>query len=862
MIRLWKLLKEKKGAQDGVEDALQRKYGAFIRLLAENEHCLDLMTELENKFYNRRLISLPYLKAMVKNLSRSVGNVVFNLTDIADGGHAELTDIFGKIEADIRSVLTGKKEPLYTPVIIPMDKISTEYIDKVGSKMANLGDLRKRCGLMTPDGFALTACAYTHFSEYNGLDVTISKILRKTDITNSQSLMFAEKEIKKLIVEALIPPEIESIIHRESRKLEEEKGYPVFWAVRSSAIGEDMENSFAGQFSTILNVPTDELLEKYKAVAASKYNARSMLYQRMKHIRPEDVNMSVGFIEMIRPLCSGVLYTTDPVAPDKNEIVISAVWGLGQLLVEGKVEADNYVLKRKPGFPVVHREIGSKEICLKRMECGGVEHEAVSDSRMNRSCLTGPQLAALGKMALTVEAHFRYPQDIEWCIDGQDRIYILQARPLSLPDRKLCTPLPEKVGAPVIVEKGRPVAAGVGSGKVFKVTDVHELFRFPEGGVLVIRNSSPQFIGALQKAAAVIVEKGNSTDHFSSVVREFKVPCLVRIPGIFSGLKPGQEITVDAIRGIIYDGRVPELLKLDVNVRPIIVEVRHTESYHLLENISDFIFPLNLTDPRMGDFSESACRTFHDLIRFCHETALNEMFSLKESRRIKGGKNIYSVITDLPFNLSVLDLFGDTRAGPASGKKAVPPEAIVSRPFQALWRGMNAPGVSWRGQEQAMNAGNLLSAMMRTPSFESAYDDVRSFAVVTPQYLNLSLSMGYHYVVLDSYLSDDPYNNYITLSFKGGAADARKRELRVMLIAKIVKHDGFDVIVKKDFLSARIKAEDADTLDEKLHTLGRLMGVTRLLDFAMEDENSVNRVADEFFRQGDIDGLVKSPPPR
>jgi len=852
VIRLWKLLKKKGGEKTGVEDALQKKYKAFISLLAGNEHCLDLMTELENKLYNHQLISLPYLKAMVKNLSRSVSNVVFNLTDIANGGHAELTDIFGKIEADIRSILTGKKEPLYTPVIIPMDKISTEYIDKVGSKMANLGELRKRCGLMTPDGFALTACAYTHFSEYNGLDVAISRILRKTDITKSANLISAEKEIKALVKNALVPPEIESIVRAQSRKLEEEKGRPVFWAVRSSAIGEDMENSFAGQFSTVLNVPTDELLEKYKAVVASKYNARSMLYQRMKRIRPEDVNMSVGFIEMIRPVCSGVLYTTDPVLPDRHEIVISAVWGLGQLLVEGKVEADSYVLKRKPGFPVVRREIGRKEICLNRLEGGGIEHEIVSDSRMNRPCLTGSQLAALGKMALTVEAHFKYPQDIEWCIDEQDRIYVLQARSLHLPDRTLHTPSPEKVDAPVVAEKGRPVAAGVGSGKVFKVTDIHELFRFPEGGVLVIRNSSPQFIGALQKAAAVVVEKGNPTDHLSSVVREFKVPCLVRIPGIFSELRSGQEITVDAIRGIIYDGRVSELLNVNVNTRPIVVDVAQTESYQLLARIADFIFPLNLTDPRVGDFSENACRTFHDLIRFCHETALNEMFSLKERAGIKGVRNIYRVITNLPFNLSVLDLFGDTRTEPASSKKAVLPEAIVSRPFQALWRGMSAPDVSWQGQVAGMNAGNLLSAMMRTPSFEISSDDVRSFAVITPQYLNLSLSMGYHYVVLDSYLSDDPYNNYITLSFKGGAADARKRELRVMFIAKIVKRDGFDVMVKKDFLSARIKAEDAETLDEKLYTLGRLMGVTRLADFAMEDESSVDRMIDEFFGQDNV----------
>jgi len=847
VIRLWKLLKSKRHVQHDPEDVLKKKYRSFIRLLAENEHSLHLMTELEDKLYGKQLISIPYLKSMVKNLSRSVGNVVFSLFDISDGKYSQLIDILEEIDSDIRSVLTGKKEPVYTPILIPMDKISAEYIDKVGSKMANLGELRNCCGISAPDGFALTACAYTHFSEYNGLDAGIAKILRKTDITKSENLVAVEKEIKNMVAKAVIPPEIESVVRMESRKLEEKRGGPVFWAVRSSAIGEDMENSFAGQFSTVLSVPTDELLEKYKEVATSKYNARSLMYQRMKGIRPQDVNMSVGFIEMIRPVCSGVLYTTDPVAPERREIVISAVWGLGQLLVEGMVDADSYVLERKPGFPVVRKEIGSKEICLNQLEGGGLEHEVVSECRANQSCLTEAQLKALGEMAMAVEAHFKYPQDIEWCIDEQDRIYLLQARPLHLPDRTLRTPPPEKVGAPVIVEKARSVAVGVGSGKGFKASDIHDIFRFPEGGVLVIRNSSPQFIGALQKASAVIVEKGNPTDHLSSVVREFKVPCLVRVPGIFSSLKPGQEVTVDAIRGVVYDGKVPELLKAAVRPRPIIVDVRQTESHRLLKNIADRIFPLNLTDPRTGDFSENACRTYHDIIRFCHESALNEMFSIKERDRIRDGKNIYRIITDLPFNLSVLDLFGDMPVKSGRHKNAVSPESIVSRPFQALWRGMKSPGVSWHGRDDGLNTGNLLSAMMRTPSLESMNNNARSFAVITPQYLNLSMGMGYHYIVLDAYLSDDPYNNYITFSFKGGAADARKRELRVLLIAEILKRTGFEVVVKKDFLSARIKAEAADNLDKKLYTLGRLMGMTRLLDFAMEDENSVKRYAEEFF---------------
>ncbi len=847
MIRLWKSLHNaQKGKETSAEQLIRKKYEAFLTILTENSHALELMTELEKDLLANRLISIPYLKNMVKNLSKSVFNVIDNLERLSGGRYTALNDIYDNIDREIRTILTGSKIPVYTPLVIPMDDIYCSHIDKVGSKMANLGELRNHYNIKVPDGFALTTCAYTYFAEYNDLPRRIARILTDLDLDNSQQLLQAEKEIKSLILRAVVPREIEDAVHKISKKLEQKHGRNMYWAVRSSAIGEDLENTFAGQFSSILNVPTDQLLNKYKEVAASKYNARNMLYQRMKDIRSDDVNMSVGIIEMVRPIASGVLYTVEPMRPDSGEIVISAVWGLGQLLVEGVTSADMFVLKREEGFPLVKEEIAQKEMCLKWLEAGGVQHVMLSETDRQKPCLNRDQLQLLGKTGLKIEKYFKAPQDIEWCFDQDGDLLVVQTRPLHVLDHANRSQLKAPVTARVIASNGRAVAGGVGAGRVCKVTDIHEIFTFPEGGIMVLKNSSPRFIGALNKAAAVVIEKGNRTDHMSSVVRELNVPCLVKIPEIFSILKDGQEITVDATEGTIYEGRVTELLEADETVvKNPSVDVTKTESHRLLSRIAEYIFPLHLTDPRVSDFRESACKTWHDILRFCHETALNEIFLLKRKGNVSSIKNVYQISTDLPFRLFVFDLFGTTVH--ASGKdRKIKPEEVNAPPFRELWKGMTAPDVTWNGPKQQMGARDLLSAMTRTTAFETKVEDAKSYAVVTPEYLNLNLSMGYHYVTLDCYIADDPYNNYITLSFKGGAADSKRRQLRVRLIAEILQPLGFDVTVKKDFLKARLKAESSDKLLRIVYELGRMLGVTRLLDVALTDEKMIKECARRF----------------
>jgi pyruvate,water dikinase len=265
MIRFWKYLKKEKSQETLTEKDLRKKYNEFLSVLFENEHSLDLMTRLEEKLYNNQLISFPYLKAMICNLSKHMANIVDSLIALSGGQHVALKEVYEQLDKDIRRVLTGRKEPVYTPIIIPLPAVRKELADKVGNKMANLGEMHNGCGQLIPAGFAATACAYTHFLEYNNLPAKIDHVLGELDTNDSHQLLKAEKTIKNLFLGAQIPPEIEQSILHESERLEKERGRPLYWAVRSSAIGEDLaESSFAGQFATLLHIRTDQLLQAYK----------------------------------------------------------------------------------------------------------------------------------------------------------------------------------------------------------------------------------------------------------------------------------------------------------------------------------------------------------------------------------------------------------------------------------------------------------------------------------------------------------------------------------------------------------------------------------------------------------------------
>ena len=335
-------------------------------------------------------------------------------------------------------------------------------------------------------------------------------------------------------------------------------------ALRSSAIGEDSELSFAGQYLSILNVSREKLVQGYTMVVASLYTPRAISYRLNKGIRDEDIAMGVACLELIDSVASGVMYSRHPFKATDKDILINAVWGLGPYAVDGVVTPDTYRVSQNDRFNILVTAISSKTVQLIRNPAGGLKEAPVEEDRIHSPCLSAEQISTLAGYAQSLEGHYNLPQDIEWALDPAGRLLLLQSRPLLVQSSSSAGPqdLSDRSDLAVLLEGGAAASPGVGCGPAFLIRSEEDLLHFPEGAVLVAKHSSPKFVLVMKKAAAIITDRGSVTGHMASLAREFGVPAILGAREATKVITPGLEITVDAYEGRVYRGRVPELLAL------------------------------------------------------------------------------------------------------------------------------------------------------------------------------------------------------------------------------------------------------------------------------------------------------------
>jgi pyruvate,water dikinase len=320
------------------------------------------------------------------------------------------------------------------------------------------------------------------------------------------------------------------------------------------------------------------------------------------------------------------------------------------------------------------------------------------------------------------------------------------------------------------------------------------------------------------------------------------VPTILGIEGASEAIPPGMEITVDAYSGRIYQGRVPELLELQ---RPRETHMTGTPVYQTLRKIADQIIPLHLLDPQAPTFKPENCQSLHDISRFVHEHSYRVMFQVSDLISYEKGGAV-KLAAPIPLDLYIVDL-GEGLVDRAPKARKVGPENIASAPFKALLRGLLHEDLR-EMEPRPIHVSGLLSVMreqMLSSSPGDRFGD-RSYAVISAKYLNFSSRVGYHYSILDSYCGDNINNNYITFSFKGGAADDVRRNRRVRAIAKVLELEDFTVDVKGDQVSARLLKYPKPVIAEKLEMIGKLLLFTRQMDMLMESEYSVDAVVNNF----------------
>ncbi|MFP3203853.1 MAG: pyruvate, water dikinase [Metallosphaera yellowstonensis] len=441
--------------------------------------------------------------------------------------------------------------------ILSFSNIRKEMIDLVGGKGANLGELLSQ-GIRVPPGFVLTSKAYRYFLDYNNLREKIISILKE-----EKDSATASSRIKQLILSAEIPPDLEEITLNAYEELVKQVGKEILVAVRSSATAEDIESaSFAGQQDTYLNVERSQLFEKIKLVWASLFNERAIEYRKSKGIDPSKMEMAVVIQKMVNSRSSGVMFTLNPANGDRNFIVIESSWGLGEAVVGGMVTPDEVVIS-KHDLKIVDRRISKKNLKIiydphlkanRELEIQGKESESPS--------ITDEEAIELAKLAVKIEKHYEVPMDIEWAIDGDltfpDNVFIVQARPetfwVSKQSRQ--EPVTATTGERKVIVKGLAASPGIAMGKARVLLDIKDAKEFKKGEILVTRMTDPDWVPVMKVASAIITDEGGITSHAAIVSRELGIPAIVGTKDATKLLRTGQEITVDATRGVVYEGRI------------------------------------------------------------------------------------------------------------------------------------------------------------------------------------------------------------------------------------------------------------------------------------------------------------------
>ena len=455
-------------------------------------------------------------------------------------------------------------------LILWFDEVRNTDVPIVGGKNASLGEMI-HAGLRVPNGFAVTALSYERFIEETKISKKIYEIIKESIINpaNPKQYELASERIRELIETTPMPKDIEESIREAYKQLNKRLNLKdMFVAVRSSATAEDLPDaSFAGQQETYLNVKSpDDLIKKVVKCWSSLFTARAIFYRAEKNFEHDKVFISVGVQKMVNSRAAGVMFTINPVTGDRNEIVIEGTFGLGESVVSGAVNPDNFVVD-KSEMTVKARRIAKKTVKYVRdPKSGETVHLDISSEQQSEVCISEEELMALAKLACKIEKHYGKPMDIEWAIDQDlsypDNIFLVQARPETVWSKTMETPVDtnEKIESLNIVVKGISAGKrgyGFGVAKVAKTTDEASAI-MQKGDILVTDMTNPDFVPYMKLASAIVTDKGGITSHAAIVSRELNIPCVVGTEIGSQVMQSGKEYTVDSRNGIIYEGILKE----------------------------------------------------------------------------------------------------------------------------------------------------------------------------------------------------------------------------------------------------------------------------------------------------------------
>lgn len=806
------------------EERLREKYLSFRELLSLNTESLEVIVALQED-----LQYVPPRRDVVEDrvgaIFTKAGGIVAALDRLTGFRHAILQGALEAQRNEVERYIAAQQELLSPRLAVWLFEVGLADAAEVGGKAAALAEVKNKLGLPVPDGYALTTEAYRQFCGIRHWKA-IRDSLKNLLAADHGAIREIAGQLQELVMSTPLPRAVEVAIGDRARVFE---GHGHHLAVRSSAVGEGPEGgarTYAGQFLSRINVPLVEVTHAYKQVIAGRFSERAIAYRLSTGLIEVETPMSVLFLPTIRAKASGIMYTRNPADAKSQELWITATLGLGLDIASGKTPADLFVVSRKRGHNLTDSTLARKREKIVLRPEGGLDREQVDPDLALAPSLNLEQARMLAAYGVRMEDYFKAPQDVEWAIDQNDELWILQTRPLTLVRQNRSAPKSKVKTAP-IVSGGRTIYPGRVSGKAHMAENLEDLHDTPPGSILFLRRASPEIVRVFPRVSGIVAEWGNVAGHAAALLREFKAPSVFLMEGVFEKVRPGDEVSLDAVTGSVYSGTLwPS--------RPVDIANSWERKTEAADPISRNILALNLVDPSDQNFRPSGCKSTHDVMRYCHEKAVEAMFTVNDVVVEQSGRSAKRLKTSLPLSLCILDLGGGLRLTDEHAEE-VEPFQIASLPFQALWRGITHPGVSWR-REMPANLSDLASVMATslTPQgYVSRPLGQNSYLLAAEEYMNLNARLAFHFTLVDASLTETPSKNYIAFRFAGGATTRVRRSLRACFVEDCLTHYGFMVDRRGDLVNAWLKRAPATRTYDALDILGRLLACTSQLDMFM-----------------------------
>lgn len=814
---------------DRRQAVFRERYQDFRQLLAANTRALGVMAELETALAEGRPWDMAMVSARCTALGVSVFRIIERLDRLAPGKYPALYNRFQDIQEQIERKLGGPRPSTQGPLVVWLEEADARSAGLVGGKMANLAEARRRLGLKTPLGFVATVSAAQLFLEQPGLRPEIQRLWQVHGGERIDQLFALSSALQQAVVRAPLPDVLAAALGEAHAELERRAGPGVRVALRSSAVGEDSaDSSFAGLYTSKLNLAPDDLASAYKEVVASQYSPQAMYHRRRLGI--QEMPVAVGCLVMVEAQAGGVVYSRTPLDIEDDLVRISSAWGLPKAVVDGTVPTDEFVVDRSEPPRIVERRLAVKKVRLDCRSGEGVRRTEVDPEAAGEPSLTDDQILALARLAVKLEEHFGLPQDIEFAVDRAGSPVILQCRPLRPAAQVGPSAPPTLAGRPPLVRGGLRVAPGAAAGSIFWVGKEVDALRFPDRAVLAVEHPQPRWAALLGRAAAVVAVTGGLAGHLASVAREYGIPALFDLADAARVLTNGQEVTVDADGLAVYPGRIEAILARTSEVPKTI---KGSPVHQTLETVMRHISPLHLLDPDAPGFAPDNCRSWHDITRFCHEMAVQEMFAFGQARNLpeRSQKQLYHQVPMQWWVINLDDGFHREVTG-----KYVHLEDIACQPMLALWEGITA--VPWDGPPAPSGRG-LASVLFKATTdpglatpFRTQYAN-KNYFMISKNFMQLQSRFGFHFCAVEALASDRPGENYLLFSFKGGAADEARKNARVTFISALLRKYGFRAEVRGDTVTARLDGVDERAITDRLKLVGYLLMHTRQLDMIM-----------------------------